>query len=487
MAEFIPTLGYEVLLARDGDAALRLFQAEQPPLVIADLKIAHIDGLTLTKAMKEASPRTEILIITGHADIESAIKAVQQGAFDYLPKPFALETLRRRVNLALERHRLVSEKEALLEELERRVQARTAALVESQRQLRAVFQAISDSLVIVDQTYTIVAANGGAAALSGTPVEGPIGQKCYRALFGREEICEGCPVVETFAAGRVAFASMSRRNPDGSSRFLEISGYPLAYEGERPLEAVEHIRDITEKVNHARHLHNSEKLSAVGQLAAGVAHELGNALAIIGGSVQLLLGYPGDRRQATREYLEAIQRNVAAAHRTIRELLTFAKPREPLLTPMDVTESLDRACVLLKGVFAEHGVEVVRQHTPALPRIEGDSEQLQQVFLNLLLNAVQAMEKGGTITIRAVFDPPEWVRVELMDSGRGIPREHLDRIFDPFFTTRERGTGLGLSIAHRHVQAHRGRLTVESQEARGTRFTILLPAKTPERVRAGVE
>ena len=323
--------------------------------------------------------------------------------------------------------------------------------------------------------------------LSGPTAEALIGRNGYQALVGREEICEGCPVVETFASGRAASASMSRSDPDRISRYLEVSGYPLAYEGAWPQEAVEHIRDNTEKVDHARHLHNSEKLAAIGQLAAGLAHDLGNRLAIIGGSVQFLLGHPGDWRQAIREYLEVIQRSAAAAHGTIRELLAFAKPREPLLTPMDVTESLDRACVLLKGMFTDRGVEVVTQHAPALPRVQGDLEQLQQVFLNLLINAVQAMDHGGTITITTVFDPPEWVRVELTDTGQGIPQAQLGRIFDPFFSTRERGTGLGLSIAHRHVAAHRGRLTVESQEGVGTRFTIFLPTMTPERVRAGVE
>jgi two-component system NtrC family sensor kinase len=166
--------------------------------------------------------------------------------------------------------------------------------------------------------------------------------------------------------------------------------------------------------------------------------------------------------------------------------MNFARPREPFLGSLDVTEPLDQACGLLRGEFEKHGVEVVRQYAQGLPRIEGDPEQLSQVFLNLLLNAVKAMEGGGTITLRAVFDPSEWVRVEVMDTGRGIPPEHLDRIFDPFFTTRKRGTGLGLSIAYRHVEAHRGRMTVESQEGRGTRFTILLPAMASERIQACV-
>jgi PAS domain S-box-containing protein len=486
LAEFIPTLGCEVLLARDGDEGLQLFLADRPPLVITDLRMPNMDGLTLMRAIKEAGPRTEVLILTGYADLESAVQAVRQGAFDYLPKPFDLGALGRRVNQALEHHRLVSEKEGLLEQLERRVEARTAALLESQQRLHAVFNAIRDALVIVDRTFTIVAANEGAAALSGTPAKDLIGRNCYRELFGREAICGGCPIRETFATGGAASDSLSRRNPDGSHGYVEVSGYPLADVRGRVTEAVEHIRDVTEKIRQARQLHNAEKLAAAGQLAAGLTHEFGNALAIIRGSAQFLLGYPGDRRHANREYLEVIQRTVGAADSTIRELMSFARPREPLLTSMDVTEPLDRACLLLKGKFAKHGVEVVQQYACGLPPIQGDSEQLQQVFLNLLLNAVQAMEDGGMITLRAVFDPPEGVRVELMDTGRGIPKEHLDRIFDPFFTTRERGTGLGLSIAYRHVEVHRGRLTVESEEGRGTRFTVLLPAMTGERIQAGL-
>ena len=487
MAEFLPTLGCEVLLARDGEEGLQIFQAERPPLVLTDLQMLKLDGLALMKAIKELSPRTEILILTGHADLGSAVEAVRQGAFGYLLKPVDLQTLGRQVKQALERYRLVSEKEALLGELEQRVRTRTAALVESQQRLRAVFNAITDALIIVDQHLTVVVANQGAAALLGTPIETLVGRNCYQALVGREEICDGCVVLSTFVTGRPASRAMSWRKSDGSFRYLEVSSYPLAYEGERPMEAVEHIRDITEKVHQARHLHNAEKLAAVGQLAAGLAHELGNALAIIGGSVQVLLKQAADPCREGSEYLEAIHRNVAAADRTIRGLLAFARPQAPCLEVVDLTESLDRACLLLQGEFAKHGVQLVKQYAPDLPRIKGDMEQLQQLFLNLLFNAIQAMDDGGTITINTVFDSPEWVRVELTDTGQGIPQAQLGRIFDPFFSTRERGTGLGLSIAHRHVAAHRGRLTVESQEGVGTRFTIFLPTLTPERVRAGVE
>lgn len=476
MTDFLPTLGYDVRLARDGEEGLQIFKAERPPLVLTDLQMPKLDGLALMKVIKELSPRTEIIILTAHTALQSAIEAVQRGAFDYLQKPLELQTLGRRVKQALERYRLISEKEALLEGLEARVTAKTTALVESQQRLRAVFNAITDPLIIVDQSLTVVMVNKATAAFSGPPVETLIGSNCYRALFSREEICDRCPVLETFIDGRAVSRSILQQMPDGRSRYLEMSSYPLAYEGKRPMEAIELIRDVTEQIHQARHLHNTEKLAAVGQLAAGLAHELGNALAIIGGSVQVLLKQTVDLCWKGTEYLEAIHRNVAAADRAIRGLLTFAKPQAPCLEVVDVTESLDRACLLLRGEFIKHGVQLVKQYAHDLPCIQGDMEQLQQLFLNLLLNAIQAMDDGGTITINTVFDSPEWLRVELIDTGCGIPKAHLDRIFDPFFTTRQGGTGLGLSIAHRHVEAHRGRLIVESEEGKGTRFTVFLPA-----------
>jgi len=167
IAEALPQAGCEVLVAHDGREALELFRVERPPLVVADLKMPKLDGVALMKAIKDTSPRTEILIVTAHADLASAIEAIRQGAFDYVQKPFDFNVLLGRVSQALERHRLVSEKEVLLEELEQRVQARTAALLESQRRLRAVFNGIRDCLVILDQTFKILASNE-TTGLSGT-------------------------------------------------------------------------------------------------------------------------------------------------------------------------------------------------------------------------------------------------------------------------------------------------------------------------------
>ena len=258
--------------------------------------------------------------------------------------------------------------------------------------------------------------------------------------------------------------------------WVEISMVPL-YDAHGQAAGVQGIaRDVTRRKEMEEQLLRSEKLAAVGQLAAGVAHELGNVLAIIGGSVQYLLKN-GEEGHPYHEYLEVIHRNVAQADRIIRSLLSFARPRDPALVPVDIAHLSEGICLLLKRELAKQHISVFTRFSPDVPLVMADQEQLQQVFLNLLLNAIQAMPEGGSITLTTAFDPEgNQVKIEVADTGMGIPHEHLSRIFDPFFTTKDGGTGLGLSVSYRLIQAHEGSIQVDSREGKGTVFTLLLPA-----------
>lgn len=196
------------------------------------------------------------------------------------------------------------------------------------------------------------------------------------------------------------------------------------------------------------------------------------------GAAQYLLANT-DAASPSRQYLEAIHRNVAAGDRIIRGLLSFARPRPPCLEASDIHPILEQACLILKGELSKAKVTVSRDYWPGPLQVLADVQQMQQVFVNMLLNAIQAMPRGGTITLRSFAEPPllPWggVRIEIADTGAGIPEEYLHRIFEPFFTTKEGGTGLGLSVSRQIVATHGGELGVESQKGRGTRFTIRLP------------
>jgi len=178
-----------------------------------------------------------------------------------------------------------------------------------------------------------------------------------------------------------------------------------------------------------------------------------------------------------------IHRNVAAGDRIIKGLLSFARPSPPCLDATNIEPILEEACLFLKEEMAKAKIEVCRHYWPGPLQVLADAQQMRQVFLNILLNTVQALPHGGTVTLRTVPEPPllPWtgVRVEIADTGAGIPAEYLRRVFDPFFTTKEGGTGLGLSVSRRIVAAHGGELSVESQEGHGARFTIRLPKSPP--------
>ena len=245
------------------------------------------------------------------------------------------------------------------------------------------------------------------------------------------------------------------------------------------LEAAGHlIGNAIEAMRREQQARDAEKLVAVGELAAGVAHELGNALAVVSGAVQFLLAKT-DEASPSRPYLEVIHRNVAAGDRIIKGLLSFARPSPPCLDATNIEPILEEACLFLKEEMAKARIEVCRHYWPGPLQVLADAQQMEQVFLNILLNAIQALPRGGTITLRTVPEPlgppSAGVRIEIADTGDGIPLEYLRRVFDPFFTTKEGGTGLGLSVSRRIVAAHGGELGVESQEGRGSRFTIRLP------------
>jgi signal transduction histidine kinase len=220
-----------------------------------------------------------------------------------------------------------------------------------------------------------------------------------------------------------------------------------------------------------RKLIQSEKLASIGQLAAGVAHELNNPLANISLNTEMLMRTCKD--EASVKKLKVIEENVASAAKIIRDLLDFSREPKLELEYLDVNEVIEKTLESLK--YEMEGIRLVKNLNP-VPRILGDRVRLRQVFTNLITNAIQAMDKGGTLTV-ASRATTEYVEVDVSDTGSGIPKEHLSRIFDPFFTTKGvgKGTGLGLAISYSIIQRHNGSIEVESELGKGTTFTVRLP------------
>jgi two-component system sensor histidine kinase HydH len=273
------------------------------------------------------------------------------------------------------------------------------------------------------------------------------------------------------------------RSSAGETVPLAVSVTPIVSDEDECRGAVIILRDLREIKELEGEVRRSEKLAAVGELAAGVAHEIRNPLSSIRGFAQFLRHALADRPK-DREYAEIMVKEVDRMNKVVTDLLTFARPLEAEMASTDLEELIEHTARLIRADAEAHGVEIHKKISPGLGAIKVDANQITQALLNLMLNSVQAMGEGGNLEVGAAFDGSDsHLQLWVEDDGPGIPPEHKDKIFDPFFTSREKGTGLGLAIVHSIVEHHRGEVRVESPlrgDTRGCRFTISIPVDSSE-------
>jgi two-component system, NtrC family, sensor histidine kinase HydH len=219
----------------------------------------------------------------------------------------------------------------------------------------------------------------------------------------------------------------------------------------------------------------SERLYAIGQLSAGLAHEVRNPLASIAGATTVLRK-KGGSEERREEFLEIIEKECLRMNRLLTNFLEFARPRPPQYQMVEAGPILDSVVALAAHAVGRHPVQLRTELAPGVPAITCDPEQIKQVLLNLTINAIQAMPDGGDIVLSARKDGAR-VAIEVKDQGPGISPDHVDKIFDPFFTTKDTGTGLGLSVAHQIVSQHGGILNAKNNPDRGSTFYLLLPVQ----------
>jgi two-component system nitrogen regulation sensor histidine kinase GlnL len=244
------------------------------------------------------------------------------------------------------------------------------------------------------------------------------------------------------------------------------------------LKDITYVRELEAAVRQA------DRLSTMGTLAAGLAHEIKNPLGGIKGAAQLLERELGDESDL-REYTRVMIRETERIDHIIRELLELASPRGLLLTPVNLHRVLADILLLQQQTVAGRDIQFVKKFDPSIPDILADEQMLTRLFLNLIRNAVEAMERTGNITVssRVLSDYrlaqnekySRMVAIEIADDGPGIPEEDLENIWTPFFSTKSGGTGLGLTICHKITAEHRGMIKAESEPGKGTKFTVLLP------------
>ncbi len=338
-----------------------------------------------------------------------------------------------------------------------------------------------DGLIIFDTRNVIRAYNRGAEEIFGYPPEEVIGKPFYflipPELLKRGEVEQLQKNVDKH--GRLERCCVTRLHKNGTRLKLELTRSPIKDKKGKitGYEAV--FRDITKSLEFEEDLRISEKLSAVSTLVSGLAHELGTPLNIIHGHAELLLSeLPMDS-----PFEESLRTVLSACHRMtalLKSLLQFVYQKEGETELVDIKILIQDLLNFLRIQLKKQKIESLVEIPDNLPALRGEKTQLEEIFLNVMMNSIQAMETGGSLKIKTLLkseDGWDYLYSDIQDTGLGIPTDVIPRIFEPFFTTKEvgKGTGLGLYITHNLVQKYKGRIRMESTPCFGTTVTIILP------------
>jgi PAS domain S-box-containing protein len=512
LREFLMDANYEVGLAEDADQALDTLARDEFDVVLADIIMPRVTGVALLGVIKRTSPQVQVILMTGEPTVETASEAMRAGAFDYLPKPVRKERLLRTVGNAAgvkalddERQRLTEENQQHQENLERLVEERTAALRKIHKRMELALAGaglgawdwnIRTGEMIVDQRW--------AEMLGYTLAEIEPHLSAWKRLIYPDDLARVEEALDAHLEGETdccetEFCLLHKSGKRvwvlSRGRVIErdTNGEPLRACGTN-LDISERKRAEEQRLELEAKLRQSQKMEAVGQLASGIAHDFNNILTTILGNVDVSIDEVRRRLGADHDAvrsLEEIEKAGMQASELTRQLLTFG--RRDVMQPkaVDLNQILSGLDKMLRHFITEN-IELKTAIDPELRWVRADTGQLEQIIVNLVINAADAMPDGGTLTLetqnvtldknyassRADVVPGPHVMLAVSDTGHGMDAITRDRIFEPFFTTKpvDKGTGMGLATVHGIVKQSGAHISLYSEPGLGTTFKIYLPA-----------
>jgi two-component system NtrC family sensor kinase len=459
---------YYIEKVSSGEQCLKMLQREKFDILLLDHSLPDGEGLNWLRRFHELGIGIPTIFVTAQGDPRLAIEAMKEGVFDYINRsaecakafPFV-------VNRAIEGYSLMVEKVRLQKEL-----------IETKYFLESIVEKAGDAISVVDLEGNVLYWNEGAARIYGYQKEEVVGKKLFDFLYSRdatlrveeERLMEG--LMAQVKAGKVVpNVEVKRQTKDGKEIITSMTISPLRNAEGRIIGASRICKDITHLKKAEERLVLAERLSSLGELTAGVAHELRNPLAGIKINTQMLSrkkDLPGMEKRLLESTIEGIEK----IQKIVDDMLHFAKPKASHFKQEEISGVVERSLAILQTKLKKGNISYVFEQSQGLPKVRIDIHQIQQVLINVILNAIQAMEKGGTLTIRTFLSNGDGVGIEVRDTGIGIPRAHLKKIFDPFFTTKSEGTGLGLSISLKILENHGATIDVVSEAGKGSTFTI---------------
>jgi PAS domain S-box-containing protein len=364
----------------------------------------------------------------------------------------------------------------LNQNLENLVEARTAALTFSEHKYRRIFEISRDMILVAEKDGTIVDVNPAGQEMLDLPDSGkenrqPHFQQCFASVSDWHNL-----LARLEQDGFVSNAEIEMLHKHHRIRTL-LSGSLDRGLGDRPDTIHFLVKDIEQKRLTEEQIAQADKLASIGQLSAGIAHEINNPLGIILGYTQLLLRHENGASEKYND-LKIIEKHVRNCKTIVEDLLNFARTSTPKKTSIHITDVLDEVLRFIRQHADLGHIDIQRAYDPAVPPMLLDEKKIKQVFMNLIMNAKHAIGESGRLSLSTLYRPAEnRVIVKIADSGCGIEERNMSRIFDPFFTTKPtgEGTGLGLSVSYGIIKNHGGDISVESHIGRGSTFTITLP------------
>lgn len=460
--------------AQSGEAALALLEQRAYSVVVADLRMPLMDGVTLLTEVRRRWPDTERVLLTAYADLGAIERSINEAAVRWvMRKPWKLDEVVTVLGQAVAENRMRREHAVLQERVRHRneeltyltqqlsegLRDREASLLHIRRLWDAALQAISDPLIIIDADYRLEGANVAAAKLSGASFEVAEGQLCHRALFGRTSVCPGCPC---------GIGASEVRDPRTQGVF-EARAYELPG-GSRLCM----YRDVTERRRFHEQAAQLEKMAALGRLAGSIAHELNNPLQGVLSFAQLA-ERDGIDPQRLQRYHAMIHECAMRCRDIVANLRDFARQaKSDERRDVDLNDICQRAMQMFTHVRDRR-----LAFTPSVgrPTRRGNANQLLQVVVNLIQNAIDATPVGGVVAV-STLRRDDGLVIVVEDEGEGVPSADRERIFEPFYTTKPEGvgTGLGLAISHSIMVDHGGTLCVGDAACGGARFEMRLPS-----------
>jgi PAS domain S-box-containing protein len=474
--------GYTVFMAENGPKGLEIFARELPSVVLTDIKMPGMDGIEVLRRVKEKSPDTEVIVITGHGEMNLAVQALHLEASDFINKPISDEGLSVALRRAEEKIWLREKLKEYTEDLEKIIQETNKELVKRHELEHNIIQTSMDGIIANDRQGKIIIFNEGAERIYGYTREEALSKIHVTQLYPEGQAKQIKKMIygdEYGGPGRLINYSVEVLTQTGELVPILLSATIIDEKGEE-VATVGHFKDMREIKRLEDELLTSERMATVGQTTAGIAHGVKNILhGMKLGAFMIDTGFDKDKPESLRKGWNLVRKNINRVSKMTKEMLSLASTAPPAFEVCSLNEIVEEVCELLAEEISRRGISLVLELDPSLPQVTVDPDGIHTCLLNLVTNAIEAFPEdtsGGQVTVSSRDEGEAGVHLQVRDSGEGMSEELLERVLENLFTTKgARGTGLGLAITQKIVHEHGGTIQVESEPKKGTCFTIILP------------